>query len=53
MDPSHLLKKFVRSFEKLDEMYVFKEIDEIAYSLRSGEQDGGGELRRPSPSGNI
>jgi hypothetical protein len=45
MDPSDLLKKFVRSFEKLDEMYVFKEIDEIAYSLRSGEQDELGRWR--------
>jgi hypothetical protein len=39
MDPTELLKKFVLSFEKLDEMYCFKETDEIAYSLRSGEPD--------------
>jgi hypothetical protein len=45
MKGSNLLEKFVNSFEKLDEMSCFSDLDPIAYELRSEEQDEFGRFR--------
>lgn len=51
MQNAELLQKFVDCFEKLDEMSCFKELDPIAYELRSGEPDEyGGFSWRVVPS---
>lgn len=40
-----LLRKFVDSFERLNEMSCFKETDPIGYELRTGEEDEYGQFR--------
>jgi hypothetical protein len=46
---TELLERFVASFEKLDEMSAFPEIDPFAYELRFGQTDQFGQIQwRPS-----